>query len=208
MIAIVDYGMGNLLSVFNALQMVGAEPEICDKPSALAQAQRIILPGVGAFRDCMHNLRERHFVDALNEAVLGRRIPILGICLGMQAMARRSFEGGEQAGLGWFEADVVRLTPSDPALRIPQIGWNDVAIRENSPLFDGVSTGVDLYFVHSYYMKCDDEADVDATCDYGGPVTSAVRKGNIVATQFHPEKSQDHGLKIIENFVAWEPAGC
>lgn len=204
MIGIVDYGMGNLLSVKNALDMVGVSSKYCVEAKDLATVERLILPGVGAFRDCMRHLQEKGFVEALNEQVIHRKKPILGICLGMQAMARKSFEGGEYQGLGWFDADVVRLTPSDKNLKIPQVGWNDIAYRAGSPLFKGLPATVDVYFVHSLFMKCDSAEDIEASCDYGGPVTAAVRKGHIFATQFHPEKSQDHGLKILENFIRWD----
>ena len=205
MIAIVDYGMGNLLSVCNALLSLGADARVTSDPAEVAAAERVVLPGVGAFPDCMRNLRERGLIEALNEAALRRGKPTLGVCLGMQAMARRSFEVRETPGLGWFDADVVRLTPADPALRIPQIGWNSVRFRPDNPLFAGVPPGADFYFVHSFYMKCEAEEDVDATCDYGGPVTAAVRKRNIFATQFHPEKSQDYGLRVLETFLRWNP---
>ena len=122
----------------------------------------------------------------------------------MQVMARRGTEVRACEGLGWFDAEVVRMTPSDPALRVPQIGWNEVTCRAESPLFRGVHPGTDFYFVHSYFMKCAREEDVDATCDYGGLVTAAVRKDNVFATQFHPEKSQDHGLRVLGNFLEWK----
>ncbi len=204
MIAIVDYGMGNLLSVFNALQMLGADAKVCREPEELAAAERVILPGVGAFGNCMENLKAKGWVAALDQA-RGRGLPIFGICLGMQAMARRSFEFGEHAGLGWFDADVVRIKPEPASLRVPQIGWNDVSFRNGSPLFKGLGSPTDFYFVHSFFMKCDREPDVDATCDYGGTVTAAVRKDNVFASQFHPEKSQDHGLCVLENFLKWKP---
>jgi glutamine amidotransferase len=204
-VGIVDYGMGNLLSVYHAIEMAGGEARICGIPKELAQMERIILPGVGAFRDCIANLMEKGFVDALREAVFQQGKPILGICLGMQVMARRSFEGGEHLGLGWFDADVVRLKPNDPSLRVPQIGWNDVAYRPGSTMFAGHPESPDFYFVHSYAMVCDHPEDVEATCDYGGLVTAAVGKANIFATQFHPEKSQDYGLRILENFLKWRP---
>lgn len=204
MIAVVDYGMGNLRSVANALRYLGADVIIAADPSQLSDAERIILPGVGAFRDCIANLWARGFVDGLEDEVRRKGKPFLGICLGLQALARRSFEDGEHQGLGWFDADVVRLTPADGGLRVPQIGWNSVSMRSESPLFSGVPAGADFYFVHSYHMSCTDP-DLDAWCDYGGLVTAAVRKGNIAATQFHPEKSQDFGLKVLENFLGWKP---
>ncbi|MBF0497667.1 MAG: imidazole glycerol phosphate synthase subunit HisH [Deltaproteobacteria bacterium] len=205
MIGIIDYGMGNILSVSKAFEMIGAEVTICNGPEDLAAVERIVLPGVGAFQGCMDNLRRAGFVEALEEMVLAGGKPILGICLGMQAMARRSFEHGEFPGLGWFDADVVRLDPADTALRVPQVGWNDIDFSPGIPLFAGLRPGSDFYFVHSYYMKCRDQANVAATCDYGGEVTAAVIKNNIFATQFHPEKSQDYGLRLLRNFVAWKP---
>jgi imidazole glycerol-phosphate synthase subunit HisH len=205
MIAIIDYGMGNILSVKNAISMAGEEAKIFSSTEGLDEAERIVLPGVGAFPDCMTNLRNKGFVEALEEVVFQRGTPILGICLGMQAMAKRSLEGGEHTGLGWFDAEVVRLNPKSSSLRIPQIGWNEVTYRKDSPLFAGLPDQPDFYFVHSYFMKCNDERDVDATCDYGGSVTAAVRKGNVFATQFHPEKSQDYGLKVLDNFLKWRP---
>lgn len=208
MVGIVDYGMGNLLSVKNAVEHLGFDAEVCDAPAALAGKERIILPGVGAFEDCMKNLGARGFVAALNDLVLVQKRPILGICLGMQAMATRSFEGGEFPGLGWFDADVVRITPGDPRLKVPQIGWNDVRRKQEHPLLAGVPDAADLYFVHSFHMRCRDPQDLLAVCDYGGEVTAAVARGNVCATQFHPEKSQDHGLRILENFLTWTPAAA
>jgi len=206
MIGIVDYGLGNILSVYHAIEMVGADVKVCVSPQDLEDVERIVLPGVGAFRDCMVNLIEKGFVETLEKAVFDQGKPILGICLGMQAMARRSFEGGEHQGLGWIEGDVVGLQPPDPSLRVPHIGWNDIQYRQGSPFFAGLPALPDFYFVHSFYMKCDNQDDVDATCDYGGTVTAAIRKNNIFATQFHPEKSQDYGLRILENFLKWNSA--
>lgn len=206
MIGIVDYEMGNLRSVFNALEMIGAEVVICTTPADLEKVERIILPGVGAFQVCIENLRRKGFVDALNTAVHLQQKPIMGICLGMQVMGKRSFEGGEYAGLGWFDAEVVRLNPNDPTLRVPQIGWNQIQYTSGTPFFSGIPVQSDFYFVHSYYLQCADKKDVVAVCDYGNvEVTAAVCKNNIFATQFHPEKSQDYGLKLLRNFVNWKP---
>lgn len=205
MIGIVDYGMGNLLSVFNALDMIGAEAMIVKAPARLSECDRIILPGVGAFKDCIGHLHQHGFVTALNEEVLGKGKPIFGICLGMQVMATRGFEFGEHEGLGWFEADVVSLRTLDPHIRIPQIGWNNLSFRAGVPLFNGLRQGTDTYFVHSFFMKCASGEDVVCTTEYGGQVTAAVMKKNIFATQFHPEKSQDHGLRILQNFMNWNP---
>jgi len=203
MVGVIDYGMGNLLSVCHALEYIGAQVRICTDPGDLAQVERIILPGVGAFGDCIRNLNERGFITPLNHAVMEKGIPILGICLGMQVMAQRSFEGGEHRGLGWIKGDVIRIQTDHSDLHIPHIGWNDVRYRSGSPLFKGLPAGCDFYFVHSYSIKCDEPEDVDATCDYGCAITAAIRKDNIFATQFHPEKSQDFGLRVLENFMTW-----
>lgn len=200
-IGIVDYGMGNILSVFNALEMVGAKPILIRSPEALQQADKLILPGVGAFQDCLENLRQREFIAALNEEVLGKKKLILGICLGLQAMAKRSFEGGTFDGLGWFDADVVRIVPQDAKLRVPHIGWNELSYRADCPLFKGLPKHPDCYFVHSYVISCKNPSEVMATCDYGLTLTAAIHRDNIFATQFHPEKSQDIGLTILQNYV-------
>jgi len=205
MIAIIDHGMGNLLSVYHALEMVGGIPQICAKPEDLNQYERLILPGVGAFGDCMANLHKKGFVDALDDMVIKQGKPILGICLGMQIMAGKGFEGGEHIGLGWFDADVIRICPHDPSLRVPQVGWNDISYDTDCPLFQKLPQAPDVYFVHSYFMQCKKENDVKSHCDYGGALTAAVCKDNIIATQFHPEKSQDYGLQMLENFLDWMP---
>jgi glutamine amidotransferase len=197
--------MGNLLSVYHAVEFAGREARICSTPKDLEPADRIILPGVGAFRDCILNLQNKGFIEILNKEVLIRNKPILGICLGMQAMARKSFEGGEHPGLGWFEADVIRIPLFSEGLSIPHMGWNDISYKNESPLFSGLPSHPDFYFVHSYYMKCDEPENVEATFEYGGAFTAAVRKNNIFATQFHPEKSQDYGLKVLNNFLNWIP---
>jgi len=205
MIGIVDYGMGNLLSVFNAFEYLGADVKICSKPEDLANVDRIVIPGVGAFKDCMNKLHSENFVVALNKEVIINKKPTLGICLGMQVMAKVSYEGGEFIGLGWFDAEVVRLHPGDSLLRVPNIGWNEIEYREGFSLFEGVPQKADLYLVHSYYMHCNNPSQVVATYDYTYPVTAAISKDNIFATQFHPEKSQDYGLRILENFINWKP---
>ncbi len=205
MISIVDYGMGNLLSVYNALYYLGEDVEICKHPEQLKESSRIIIPGVGSFGKCTENLKQSGFQEALQEAVIQRAVPTLGICLGMQVMAAKGYEDGTFDGLGWFDAEVIRIQPPDPGMRVPNIGWNEIRYRENCPLFAGVPQGSDLYLVHSYYMRCNNPNDIAATYDYGFPVTAAVLRDNIFATQFHPEKSQDHGLRILENFTRWKP---
>ena len=141
----------------------------------------------------------------MNEEVLERHKPILGICLGMQVMAKKSYELGEHQGLGRFDAEITRLTPSDLKLRIPHVGCNNTTFKDNHFLFQGLPANVDLYFVHSFYMNCKNADDIIATCDYGEDFTAAVQINNIIATQFHPEKSQDFGLTILENFCNWNP---
>ncbi|MBN1824268.1 MAG: imidazole glycerol phosphate synthase subunit HisH [Endomicrobiales bacterium] len=204
-IGIVDYGMGNILSVKNAFEYCGAGVEVCSSPENLKVVEKLVLPGVGAFGDCIKNIKERGFKDALDEEVIKKKTPILGICLGMQVMAKKGYENGENEGLGWFDAEVVRIEPADKKLRIPHVGWNDLDFREDCFLFRGMPEHIDAYFVHSYYMKCVNKSDIAASFDYSGSFTAAVMKGNIIATQFHPEKSQDYGRKMLENFIAWNP---
>jgi len=205
MIGVVDYGMGNLLSVANALELVGATVRLCRNPDDLVECDHFVLPGVGAFGDGMAGLRRTGMIEALDRRVRGEGRPLLGICLGMQVLARGSCERGNHAGLGWVPADVVALAPSDPQLRVPHMGWNDIAIRDAGQLFKGLPSNSEFYFVHSYHLKCDDDSLVPAECDYGGRFACAVAKDNIVATQFHPEKSQYCGLKVLSNFVEWRP---
>lgn len=205
MIGIVDYGMGNLLSVKNAFEYLGEAVTTIDNPAALEGVERIVLPGVGAFGDCINNLNKKGFTNVLNHMVLDRKLPIMGICLGMQVMSRIGYEGGSFAGLGWFDAEVIKLHPTDKALRVPHVGWTDVSYNHASPLFSGLNDHADFYFVHSYYVKCSQAEDVDASYDFSFNVTASIRKNNIFGTQFHPEKSQEHGLKLLENFVSWKP---
>ena len=206
MIGIIDYGMGNLMSVFSAFDYLGAEVMICKKFSDLEKVDRIVLPGVGAFKDCISRLKSENFLESLNHHVIQLKKPTLGICLGMQVMAKVSYEGGTHEGLGWFDAKVIRLHPdASEKLKIPNIGWNEINYKPGLPLFKGLPQKPDLYLVHSYYMDCDDTENVVASYLYGHQVTAAVLKNNIFATQFHPEKSQDFGLKILENFIKWNP---
>ena len=205
MIGIIDYGMGNLLSVFSAFEYLGADVQICKHPEELSKLARVVIPGVGAFKDCIDKIKSTGFQTALNEEVIVKGKPTLGICLGMQVMAKKSYEGGEFEGLGWFDAEVVRLAPAEANMKVPNIGWNEVSYRSDVPLFKGLPSKTDFYLVHSYFMNATDPSDVVATYDYSHPVTAAVLKNNIFATQFHPEKSQDYGLKILENFIDWNP---
>lgn len=205
MVGIVDYGMGNLLSVANAISLLGGDPRLCRQPEELADVERIVLPGVGAFRDCIGNLRQSGFAEALEQEVRQKGKPLLGICLGLQVLGRSSAEGGDHRGLGWFAGDVVKLTPSDPTLRVPHVGWNATERLLPHPCFQRLPRATDFYYVHSYAMKCDNPGDVACTFDYGGVFTAAIAKDNILATQFHPEKSQDHGLALLEGFLGWAP---
>tara|TARA_B100001250_G_C19804158_1_gene792457 strand:- start:1024 stop:1641 length:618 start_codon:yes stop_codon:yes gene_type:complete len=204
MIGIIDYGMGNLRSVINAVNYLGFNSLICSSPDDIDHTERIILPGVGAFSDCMKKLHNLKFVNKLNEEVLIKKKPVLGICLGMQVMAKCSFEGGKNDGLGWFDAEVIKISPSNlKKHKVPNIGWNSISYK-NVDLFKNIPKNIDLYFVHSYFMNCKNKEDIIASYDYEEKITAAVQKNNILATQFHPEKSQDVGLNILENFLVWK----
>ena len=199
MIALVDYGMGNLRSVEKALRKVGGEVRIATKGDHLADAAQVVLPGVGAFRDCMHNLKKQKLVEPLLQFLRTGK-PFLGICLGYQLLFERSAEGGDVAGLGVLKGAVVRFP--DPRLKVPQIGWNQIAIQKRKcPLLQGVEDGSHLYFVHSYFPEPQETAIVCASTDYGVRFASMIWTAAIFGCQFHPEKSQAIGLKILENFV-------
>jgi glutamine amidotransferase len=205
MIAIVDYGMGNVRSIFNALRYAGCEAVVTADHGKIRQADRVILPGVGAFGDAMSAIRERDLEDLLEAEVSRGGKPMLGICLGMQLLARSSTEHGAHTGLGWLDARVERLNVP-PGFKVPHIGWNTLKFSPEEPLFRGLRPGeLNFYFVHSFHMRCHDREDVIATCDYGEELTAAVRHGNVVATQFHPEKSQDNGIRVLQNFLDWKP---
>ena len=214
-VTIIDYGSGNLHSAVKAFERAareggsGAEIILTDKPDVVASADRIVLPGVGAFADCYRGL---HAIvgmrDALEHGVRQKGRPFLGICVGMQMMASRGLEHGVHQGLDWIGGEVGAIRPSDPSLKIPHMGWNTLDVRRPDPLLEGVATGRDglhAYFVHSYHMTTSDVGDVVAETDYGGPVTAIVARGNLVGTQFHPEKSQKLGLALIANFLSWRP---
>ena len=201
-VAIIRYGMGNVKSVANALRELGADPLVTDDPADLAHAEAIVLPGVGAFRKGMEHLERAGFIPALREQVLGAGKPFLGICLGMQLLAEESLEHGRTAGLGWIPGRVVRIEPTDPACRVPHMGWNELAVRRpDGVLFQGFDKTPSFYFVHSYHLAADAPDSVAATCDHGGELTAAVERGNVLGVQFHPEKSQKAGLKLLQNFL-------
>ena len=213
-VAIVDYGSGNLHSAAKAFERAARESGsgepilVTNDPDRVRGADRVVLPGVGAFADCRRGLDAvTGMVEALNETVREKARPFLGICVGMQLMAERGREYEVVDGLGWIPGEVDRITPSDPNLKIPHMGWNTLNDRIAHPLLDGIalgSGGLHAYFVHSYHLKTD-KACLVAQADYGGPVTAMVARDNYAGTQFHPEKSQRLGLKLIANFLKWKP---
>jgi glutamine amidotransferase len=204
-IAVVDYGMGNLRSVERAFAAIGQKAVITSDHDVLREAERLVLPGVGAFGVAMQRLRESGLADVLDEQVRGERKPLLGICLGMQLVCRASQEHGEHEGFGWIDATVRRFEfTNGRRLRIPHVGWNDVKGSDGSTV---LSDGGVFYFVHSYYADCADPSDVAATCNYGIEFAACLERDNVIATQFHPEKSQDDGLALLRRFAAWSRPG-
>lgn len=214
-VAIIDYGSGNLRSATKAFERAAREASIeatidlTDKPDAVATADRVVLPGVGAYADCRAGLNAVGGMnEALIEAVEKKARPFLGICVGMQLMSSRGLEKTTTKGLDWIKGDVIEMTPSDHDLKIPQIGWNTLELNSPHPLFDGIATGPDglhAYFVHSYHLAAANPAEVIATTDYGGAMTAFVGRDNLAGAQFHPEKSQKLGLALISNFLRWKP---
>ncbi len=214
-VAIIDYGSGNLRSATKAFERaareagIAAEIDLTADAERVRTADRIVLPGVGAYADCAAGL---HAVpgmwEAVEEVAIGKGRPFLGICVGMQLMSERGLEKTITKGFGWIAGDVKEIEPSDRSLKIPQIGWNTIHVKHPHPLFDGIRTGDDglhAYFVHSYHLDATNDDQVLATADYGGQVTAAVGRDNLVGTQFHPEKSQELGLALIANFLRWNP---
>jgi glutamine amidotransferase len=214
-VAIVDYGSGNLHSAAKAFERAAREEGLAQPivvtsdPAAVRRADRVVLPGVGAFADCRRGLDAIDgMVEALAESVRARARPFLGICVGMQLMAERGREYQVTQGLGWIPGEVDRITPSDPTLKIPHMGWNTLNARRPHPLLDGIAVGpqgLHAYFVHSFHLKPAEGADLVAEAEYGGPVTAVVGRDTMVGTQFHPEKSQRLGLRLIANFLKWKP---
>ena len=203
-VAIVDYGMCNLDSMRRALEECGANARVTADPGDLDEAERIVLPGVGAFADAMRNLRERGLDRALRQQA-EKRVPLLGVCLGMQLLASRGDEGGGAGGLGLVPGEVVKLEPTADSPRIPHVGWNEVRAAGEHPLFHGLAPDSDFYFVHSYHVRCASPGDVLATTPYCGGFASAIGRGPVMGTQFHPEKSQRAGFALLRNFLA---CGC
>jgi glutamine amidotransferase len=211
-VAIVDYGSGNLRSAAKAFERAAAENEIATEikvtsaPEAVAAADRVVLPGVGAFADCRRGLAAVPALEeALHQAVIVRSRPFLGICVGMQLMAQCGREFETVAGLGWVGGEVVAIEPRDPVLKIPHMGWNEIEPRTAHPLLKGLGAGTHLYFVHSYHFCLTEPEHLVAIADYGGPLAAVVGRDNMVGTQFHPEKSQEAGLRLIGNFLRWCP---
>lgn len=206
MVGIIDYGMGNLLSVYNSFDYLGEDVMICKSPKDLIHADKIVIPGVGAFKDCAALIKQPELLNELEKQVITNAKPTLGICLGMQVMAKRGFEFGEYEGLGWFDSEVKKIDVSNSDLKLPNIGWNEINQSFQHPLFKGILNLSDFYLVHSFFMDCTNQNDIIATYQYGkSQITAAVLKDNIFATQFHPEKSQDNGLRLLSNFINWKP---
>lgn len=209
---IVDYNSGNIHSAEKSFQRMAGEVDggavvVSSDPEVVRKADRIVLPGVGAFADCRQGLASYDgLFETIEERVLQGGVPFLGICVGMQMMATIGREHGHDTkGFDWIGGEVVKMQPSDPGLKVPHMGWNDLNIRVQHPLFDGISTGDHAYFVHSYHLEPSNPAHLMATVDYGGPVTAMVARDNMAGTQFHPEKSQKTGLQLIANFLTWKP---
>lgn len=197
-VVIVDYKMGNLKSVMNALNHLGCDAIIADNKNEVSKAEAIILPGVGAFGMAMKNLTDLGLIEILNKKVIDEKTPFLGICLGLQLIAEDSEEKGFNKGLGWLPGHVRYIRTNE--LRVPLVGWNNTKIFKQEPIFKGMVDTPDFYYVHSYQLECDQEY-IAATCEYGEPITAAVQHKNIFAVQFHPEKSQFNGLKLLKNFL-------
>ena len=212
-VVIVDYGSGNLRSAAKAFERAMAESglnggiKVSSDPREIGRAERIVLPGVGAFADCRRGLEAiPGMIETLNRTVIDDGRPFLGICVGMQLMASVGREHGEHAGLGWIDGEVEILPAAAAGLKIPHMGWNDLAIaRPKHPILAGITAGAHAYFVHSYGFRPDDPAAVLATVEYGAPVVAVIGRDNLVGTQFHPEKSQATGLRLLANFLGWRP---
>ena len=208
---LIDYDSGNLHSAEKAFQRMARETgqgmvRVSNRPEDVATASRIVLPGDGAFPACRRGLAAIDGLEeAIVEAVTKRAIPFLGICVGMQMLANEGHEYETVSGFGWIAGDVRKIAPNDPALKVPHMGWNDLVIDQPHPVLEGIATGAHAYFVHSYHMEMRDPAHRLAHCDYGGDVTAIVGHANVIGTQFHPEKSQEAGLRLIANFLNWAP---
>ncbi len=203
MIAIIDYEMGNVKSIKNAFELLGEEIIITDEKNKISDAEAIILPGVGAFSDGMRKLERKNLLPILETEVLEKKKPYLGICLGLEFLAKKSFEGGETKGFGWIDATVKKIIPKEKSFKVPHMGWDDSLILNNKNLFKKIDIPT-FYFTHSYYVDVNEneKSIITSVCDYGDvKITSSIEKNNIFAVQFHPEKSQSMGLKLLKNFI-------
>jgi imidazole glycerol-phosphate synthase subunit HisH len=211
-VALIDYGSGNLRSAEKALARAASDAGtghavvVTADPGGVLAAERVVLPGVGAFGDCMAGVSAiPGMIDALEEKVLKKGAPFLGICVGMQLLAEWGREHGDQKGLGWISGEVVRLAPAEPHFKVPHMGWNALLFEQPHALFEGMADGTDVYFVHSYYMRPAHVRHILAVTDYAGSIPAVVGRDNIAGTQFHPEKSQVEGLAFLERFLKWRP---
>jgi glutamine amidotransferase len=211
-VAIIDYGSGNLASAAKALERAAGDAAtgqhilVTSRAEDIASAERIVLPGVGAFADCMQGLAKLPgMIDALSDAVIKRARPFLGICVGMQLMATRGLEHGEHKGFGWIPGDVVKLTPTDATLKVPHMGWNTLRVKHAHPVLADIGADDHAYFLHSFHLRTTNADTLLAETDYGGPVTAVVGRANLIGVQFHPEKSQQVGLALLANFLKWRP---
>ena len=198
-----DYDLGNVKSIANAFYLLGEETEITDDPKKLSKSEAIILPGVGSFTKGMNNLKERGLVEILEKEIVVNKKPYLGICLGLEFLAEKSLEGGISEGFGWIRGTIEKIKPNENELKVPHMGWNDSKILRNGGLFHEIEEP-SFYYLHSYYFKVDESEHntITSVCDYGGvPITASVQKNNIYAVQFHPEKSQSVGIKLLKNFL-------
>jgi glutamine amidotransferase len=202
-ITIIDYGMGNVMSIYNMLKKVGQKSIISSKIADIESAEKLILPGVGAFDLGMNQLEQMRVIDTLNKKVLNDKIPILGICLGLQLFANQSEEGSGQKGLGWIDADVKKFNPvyNNRPIRIPHMGWNEVKVVKPGRLMQDILSDSRFYFVHSYYFEAKNKSDVLLTTEYGQVFTSGIERENIIGVQFHPEKSHKFGMQLLKNFA-------
>jgi len=208
--AIVDYNSGNLRSAEKSFQRMAAELDagkiiVTPDPDAVRKADRVVLPGVGAFADCRQELGAIDGLFGAIEEKVKAGTPFMGICVGMQMMATVGLEHGRHEGFDWIKGAVDRLDPSDKSLKIPHMGWNALQVKTDHPVLQGIKSGDHVYFVHSYHLMPEDQGDLIASVDYGQKITAAVAKDNMVGTQFHPEKSQSTGLRLIGNFLTWKP---
>lgn len=201
MIVIIDYGLGNLYSVAGAVKKLGYKPLISGKIEDIRKADKLILPGVGAFADGIKNLARLNLIDALTELVIKKKKPILSICLGLQLMSKESFEFGHHKGLGWIDSSVVVLETKNKELRVPHVGWDELVQTKESILYEGIPQDALFYYVHSFHLDCKDSKIVIGKCNYGVEFTAAIQQDNIYGTQFHPEKSQIYGLNLLKNYL-------